>query len=220
MRAKWLSVMAVLVAACGGGGELADETQRRSAEQALDTTATDSARARPDTGYRVPAFVDAVPAAETAPDTLGLPDGAPAWTNGVVERSVRNARMTTLREIRAGRNEDFDRVVVDFGESQVPSYRVEYAVLPVKACGSGEPVSLEGTAAVLVHLRMSQAHDDNGRVTVPRADIRAGMPVLRQVSLVCDFEGEVVLALGVAAAKPYRVLVEPAPNRLIVDVRQ
>ena len=80
MRATWLSVM-VMLAACGGGGELADETQRRNAEQALDTSATDSARARADTGYRVPAFVDAVPAAEVAPDTLGLPDAAPAWTS-------------------------------------------------------------------------------------------------------------------------------------------
>jgi hypothetical protein len=44
--------------------------------------------------------------------------------------------------------------------------------------------------------------------------------VLRQVTMACDFEGEVVLALGVAAARPYHVLVERAPSRLIVDVKQ
>jgi hypothetical protein len=205
----------VALAACGGG-ELANETQRRSAEQALDTTVS---TAPVDSGYRVPAFVDAPVAVAADPDSARLPGSAPTWTTGVVERSAPAAAgVTTLREVRAGRNQDFDRVVVDFGEDPVPAYRVEYAVLPVRSCGSGEPVALEGGAALLVRMHMAQAHDESGQVTV-RPDIRAGMPVLRQVTLACDFEGEVVMALGVTAARQYHVLVESAPNRLIVDVR-
>jgi hypothetical protein len=205
--------------AWGGGGALRAVTGRRSAEQALDSTPATTAPV--DSGYRVPAFVEAPVAAAPAVDTAKMPASAPEWTVGVVERAAPGASgVTTLREVRAGRNQDFDRVVVDFGEEAVPAFRVEYGVLPVRSCGSGEPVAVEGAAALLVRLRQARAHDESGAVTI-RPDIRAGMPSLRQVVLACDFEGQVVLALGVAAAnKPYHVLVERAPNRLIVDVRQ
>jgi hypothetical protein len=150
-----------------------------------------------------------------------MPGAAPQWTTGVVERSSPGpGGITTVREVRVGRNQDFDRLVLDFGEEAVPAYRVEYGVLPVRSCGSGEAVDLEGTSALVVRLHSTQAHDDQGRVTVPRPDIHAGMPVLRQVTMICDFEGEVGIALGLAAAKPYRVLVERGPSRLIVDVKQ
>jgi hypothetical protein len=215
-----LMVVAACLGACGGGGELADETLRRSAEQALDTSSGRKA-APGDTSYRVPAFLDSLPGAATARDSTSGPQASPQWTMGVVERPAPgSAGPSTLREVRVGRNQDFDRVVVDFGDAPLPGYRVEYGMLPVRGCGSGEPVALEGSAALLVRLSVAQAHDDAGRVTVPRADIRADMPVLRQVTMACDFEGVVVLALGLAQAKPYHVLVERDPNRLIVDVRQ
>jgi hypothetical protein len=46
------------------------------------------------------------------------------------------------------------------------------------------------------------------------------MPVLREVEMICDFEGQVEIVMGVQTPNPYRVLVEPTPNRLIVDVQQ
>jgi len=216
-----MMVVTMLLAGCGGGGELADETMRRSAEQALDTASSDTTRPM-ETSYRVPAFVESPVAAvdSVRRDTVAQPSAAPAWTSGVVERNTPRATgISIVRDLRVGRNEGFDRLVVDFGDAPVAAYRVEYAVPPVRQCGSGEAVSLDGQAALLVRLRMAQAHDDQGRVTMRRPDLRAEMPVVRQVSMICDFEGQVVVALGVAAAKPFRVLVEGSPNRLIVDVR-
>jgi hypothetical protein len=220
-RSRLMALGALVLAACGGGGELADETMRRSAEQALDTAARDSARPM-ETSYRVPAFVDSpgTPADSARGDTATQPSAAPGWTSGVTERpNPRASGISVVRDLRVGRNEGFDRLVVDFGDAPVPAYRVEYAAPPVRQCGSGEAVALDGRGALVLRLRMTQAHDDQGRVTVRRTDIRAGMPVIRQASLICDFEGEVELALGVEATNPYRVLVEQAPNRLIVDVR-
>lgn len=210
----------VIVSACGGGGELADETARRSAEQALDTTRTVPVAAV-DSGYRVPPFVEGGPPAPVAVDTVSRADPAPRWSAGVVERPLPGARgVATVRDIRVGRNEGFDRLVIGFGADPVPAYRIEYVAPPLRACGSGEPVGLDGRAVLLVQLRMTQAHDEQGRVTVARPEIRADMPALRQVKLVCDFEGEVAVALGVARANPYRVLLEESPSRLIIDVQQ
>ena len=46
-----------------------------------------------------------------------------------------------------------------------------------------------------------------------------GLPAVREMKLVCDFEGQVEWLLGVAAAGPYRVLDSTGPARLLVDVR-
>lgn len=217
MRGTAVVGLGLALAACGGGGELADETMRRSAEQALDSTPQTAVPV--DSGYRVPAFVEG--GAPPAVPQDGAPDPSPRWTTGVSERSLPGARgVATVRDIRVGRNEGFDRLVIGFGDDPVPAYRIEYVPPPLRGCGSGEPIGLDGRAVLHVQLRMTQAHDDQGRVTVPRAEIRADMPVVRQVKLVCDFEGEVGVALGTERANAYRVLIEESPNRLIVDVRQ
>src|SRR5437016_2064797 len=46
-----------------------------------------------------------------------------------------------------------------------------------------------------------------------------GLPAVREMKLVCDFEGQVEWLLGVAAAGPYRVLDSTGPPRLLVGVR-
>jgi hypothetical protein len=119
-----------------------------------------------------------------------------------------------------GRNAGFDRLVLDFGDSPVPPYHIEYVDSPVRACGSGEPVPVAGQGWLQVRLRASRAHDEAGNATVRDRQIVATTPVLREVEIICDFEGEVEVVLGVQTPNPYRVLVVPAPNRLIVDVRQ
>ena len=216
----WLIGGLLVLGACGGG-ELAEETRRREAEQSLDTTTAVSRDTTVDSTYRLPAFVDGVPAADTAVDSLRPPASSPQWTTGVSERPRSGASgITTVRDVRVGRNTGFDRLVIGFGEEPVAGYRVEYGVLPLRSCGSGEPIPLAGQAALVVHLRSTQAHDDQGRVTIPQPDIAARMPVISQVKLICDFEGEVALGVGVVRARPYRVLVEQSPSRLIIDLQQ
>lgn len=219
MKAVLWCLVAVLAAACDSGGELADETLRRSAEQALDTS-TVPPPAQVDTGYRLPAFAD-VPVVDSVAQGDTTPAPQPSrWTQGVTERRVQVPGTVTVRDVRVGRNAGFDRLVIGMGSDPLPPYRIEYAVKPVRACGSGEVVPLEGDAALLVRLHQTQAHDEQGRVTVARPEIRADMPVIRQVKIICDFEAEVVVAIGTTAARPYRVLTEQDPTRLIVDLEQ
>jgi hypothetical protein len=165
-----------------------------------------------------PAPGDTAPAAPATPPPAP-PAGAPGdWTSGV--RDTRRPGVSgTVTGVRAARNVGFDRVTLQFDGARVPTYHVEYTTRPVHQCGSGEPVPVDGAGTLLVRVS-SRAHDDAGKATVVARDQKPGLPIIRQVSVVCDFEGMVELAVGVSAANRYRVVELASPARLAVDVQQ
>ncbi len=221
--------MVAIIAACGEqGGELAEERQRRRAEQALrDSLAGESARAAVatprDSAFDLPAFIgdSAGPGAPiVTTDTVPAAQPQEEWTVGSREGQGGARGLVTLRDVRLGMNAGFDRVVMDFGNDPVPAYHVEYVDRPVRQCGSGDPVPVAGDAWLLIRLDMTQAHDDEGRATVRSLGQPLRFSALREWRLICDFEGVVEIVLGVASPNPYRVTTESGPTRLIVDVRQ
>lgn len=234
-RACGMGLVAMALAACGGeGGELRDATERRRAAGVVEepaAPAADPGAADADAApERLPAFVLDEPAAAgpAAADTArpaDPPRTAPAdepragWTAGVVDvvRSQRGA--ITLLDVRAGANEGFDRVVMEFTGATIPGHRVEYVDRPVRECGSGRSVSVAGDGYLAVTLRGTRAHTDDGRATVERRNRRVGMPVLRQIVFTCDFEGVVQVVLGVSSPNAFRVTELSGPARLIVDVQ-
>lgn len=129
---------------------------------------------------------------------------------GVPPRLVRAVDVTT--------HPGYDRVVFEFNGDSVPGFYVEYASRPVVRCGSGDPVSLAGTAPLNVRLEPASAHDERGNSTLRAREWTPGLPAVKEMKLVCDFEGQVEWVLGVAAAVPYRVSELAAPPRLVLDV--
>ncbi|MBN1207819.1 MAG: hypothetical protein JXB05_23345 [Myxococcaceae bacterium] len=140
------------------------------------------------------------------------------WTAGTVKLKRSGLKPVTLRSVREGRNEGFDRVVFEFDGAQVPGYSIEYVDKPIIQCGSGDPTEVAGQGWLRVSLTPAQAHED-GRATVTSREREAGLPVIQELELTCDFEGEVTWVLGNARPNPYRVLELREPTRLVVDVR-
>jgi hypothetical protein len=140
--------------------------------------------------------------------------------------------MTTapITNLRAGRHQCFDRLVVDLGAppagtpSQHAGYGVEY-VSQVTQDGSGRPVPLAGGAylQVVVH---APAHDSAYRPTYrpvnpSRAVNVSGFSTFRQVAFAGTFEGYTTIGLGVRARLPFRVFLVSGPgsgSRLVIDV--
>ena len=125
----------------------------------------------------------------------------------------------TLRAARTAPHAGYDRVVFEFAGDSVPGYVVTYAAKPVRRCGSGDLVALGGARQLVVRFEPARAHDDQANVTIAAREASPGLPAVKDLKLVCDFEGQVEWALGVAAALPYRVEELAGPARLIVDVR-
>jgi len=115
----------------------------------------------------------------------------------------------------------YDRVVFEFtgGGDSVPGYRVEYTTKPVQRCGSGDPVAVAGTGHLIVRFEPALAHDEHGTLTPAERHRTPGLPAVRELTLICDFEGQVAWVLGIAALSEYRVSELTGPARLVVDVR-
>src|SRR4051812_4732291 len=123
-----------------------------------------------------------------------------------------------LYDVRAGRHDCFDRLVLDVGgeDTTFGSYSVRYVPV-VQQNGSGEPVPVRGAADLEVVVR-APAYDEQGRPTFQPADPRevvdvGGYTTFRQVAWAGSFEGSTTLALRVRAQLPFRVFsVTRAPN--------
>jgi hypothetical protein len=229
-RVCTISALVLALAGCGAeGGELREETERRRAAGVeVEEPAPDTARPAEPAPDRLPAFVlddSAAPApvsADSAPNGAAPPESpaGAAWTAGRVDVVRSQPGAVTLLDLRAGVNDGFDRVVMEFTGPAAPGHRVEYVDRPVRECGSGRTVAMAGDGWLAITLRGTRAHTEAGRATVERRNRRVDMPVLRQIVVTCDFEGVVQIVLGVDSPNEFRVTELSDPARLIVDVHQ
>jgi hypothetical protein len=164
-----------------------------------------------------PAPTAVVPA--SVPAAAPPPPEEPAWLQTPTRVARPGQAPATLREVRAARNEGFDRVVFQFEGDVLPGYEVEYLDTPATRCGSGAPTEVTGQGDLQIRLQPAQAHDARGQVTLTSRERAFSLPLLQEMKQTCDFEGEVTWVLGVKQPQPYRVLELRSPPRVVVDVR-
>jgi hypothetical protein len=90
----------------------------------------------------------------------------PEWTAGIAQSKARVTAASTLRDLRAGRHDGFDRLVFEF-DGGLPNYHIEYIDKPVRQCGSGEATPIVGDAWLSVAFEPAYAHSP--RTRIPRA---------------------------------------------------
>ncbi len=129
----------------------------------------------------------------------------------------------TVENIRAGRHNCFDRLVIDVGTGSHVGYDVRY-VSQVVQDGSGLPVALRGGAYLQI-LVQGNAYDGGGATYTPAISTEAvtvvGFSTFRQVAWAGSFEGQSTVGIGVRARLPFRVLLLDGPGsggRLVIDV--
>lgn len=113
----------------------------------------------------------------------------------------------------------FDRMEFWF-DSGVPTYSIEYVDGPITACGSGLPVEVAGTHFLQIRMQGAAAHTDSGEATITTTDLLPGHPTLLQLTMTCDFEGEVVWIAGLSEEVTFKTLflTTPFPHFIIIDV--
>ena len=141
--------------------------------------------------------------------------------------AVATASDTALLErVAVGRHDGFDRVVFQFRGDGLPGYRVEYASPPFVEDGSGNPVSVAGSAFVVVRMEPASGFDLNTGEGVKvytgpkRIDASsAGATVIKELVRTGDFEAVLTWTIGLEAKVPFLVTTASSPARLIVDFR-
>lgn len=140
-------------------------------------------------------------------------------TTGIIDKRKTLAASATLKAIRTGRHEGFDRIVFEFAGDEMPGYHLEYIDKPVRACGSGNVVPLAGDGWLQVRFEPARGNTDEGKPTLSSRELSPRLPNLLELKSTCDFEGQVEWVAGVGSPNGYRVLELEKPARFVVDIK-
>jgi hypothetical protein len=122
----------------------------------------------------------------------------------------------TLVDVRAGRHPGFDRVVFQF-RGAVPQHRIRYVDQLVQD-GSGNPVSVAGAADLEVVFHGANAHNQDGSPSVSPRRFSPGLPAVKEIAQVGDFEAVVSYGIGIDHRRSVKVSTLSGPSRLVIDV--
>ena len=115
-----------------------------------------------------------------------------------------------------------DRIVFEFGPSSVgPSGLPSWAINVTNAFigTSGKQVPVDGNAYQAVRFRNASTVDPaTGRQTFTQTDIRPGLPLVREIKLIDDFERVMNWGLGLERLACATVTELANPVRLVVDL--
>ena len=130
-----------------------------------------------------------------------------------------------LTAIRIAHQAGFDRVVFEFGPSSVPvgGYGLPLYEVSVVAQfiggGSGRPVPVDGNAFTQIRFRNASTVDPTtGKQTFTQSDFRPGLPLVREVKLIDDFERVMTWGIGLERLVCATATELANPARLVVDL--
>ncbi|GAB4076005.1 AMIN-like domain-containing (lipo)protein [Nostocoides australiense] len=187
-------------------------TTTRFARSAAVLTATGAL-----TGALPVGHASATPTRSAPPPATACPTG---W--GSLPKAKSTMVAGPMTNLRAGRHDCFDRLVVDL-RGRSTGYRVEYVSQLVQG-GSGAVVPIRGGAKLKITVN-APAYDTNGQATYQPANPKeavnvSGYSTLRQVRWLGSYEGASEMGVGVRARLPFRVftLADATSSRVVIDV--
>ena len=168
-------------------------------------TPTRTATAAPTTAQPT---TTATPAPTTSPGSTP-PSACPTQTGGSPTAGP------LVNALRAAHNPGADRLVLEFTGTVVPGYEIKVA--STFTAPSGQAVRVDGNAFFSVRVS-GQAHTNAGARSYAQPDpYRPGLPLIREVRQVEDFEGVVIFGVGLERLACPNVLTLLSPPRIVLD---
>jgi hypothetical protein len=206
-----LLALVLLTAGCGDGAGGSSATASSSAAGAASTL--------PDEPGGEPVDdPDGAADDDTADDG---DEGAPPFTANT-EPDTADASAGSLvgvTDVRIGRHDGFDRVVLEVGGEGTPGWDVRYVDAPASQ-GSGDAVAVAGEAVLQVTVTGTGYPGDTGvQEWAAAAPLRSGdTEVVTEVVWDGTYEGTSVAFVGTAARSPFRVYLLDGPTRVVLEV--
>jgi hypothetical protein len=198
----FLSLLAAPVVLAGCGGGAADQESAASTGSTTGSSAaaqeTGNVETAKDGGTAAPAFP-----ANTDPDTADASSDA----------------SVTVRDIRLGGQDGFDRVVFEVGGTGTPGWDVRY-VDAAASQGSGKAIDVAGNAILQVSLTGAGYPYSTGvtEYSVAGPLTAGGTQVISEVVYDATFEGTAMAFVGTKTKAPFRVYLLQNPTRVVLEV--
>ncbi|MGY1782083.1 AMIN-like domain-containing (lipo)protein [Geodermatophilus sp. SYSU D01036] len=201
-----LLAAALLLTGCGGEERPAAGASPTAATSSATSSATPSAG-----GSSSPTGSDDGDAGTVAPSSPA--DTRPDTADASADASV------TVRDVRTGRHDGFDRVVFEAGGTGTPGWDVRYVDV-ASSQGSGEEVEVAGEAVLQVTITGAGYPYDTGVEEYAGPDPLPGEGTATVTEVVFDatFEGTTVAFVGTRSQAPFRVYALEDPTRVVVEV--
>ncbi|WFR71808.1 hypothetical protein P9209_24315 [Prescottella defluvii] len=203
---RTLAMSSVAVAALA----LAGCTSAESEPAASTTSMTSSSAASDDSSRETKAPAAAVDGTLTAAPTGQAPQTAAASPDAAL----------TIRDIRVGKHDGFDRVVYEFGGTGTPGWRAEIVSTATQQ-GSGKPLAVagQGILQVLVDGSSMPFMTNVEPYSGPNPLEVENPVVVTEVRDAGIFEGTDQTLIGLSDRNvSYRVYTLTEPTRLVVDI--
>ncbi|MGY2083655.1 AMIN-like domain-containing (lipo)protein [Blastococcus sp. SYSU DS0539] len=211
MRTRSQAVLPALVTSlialsgCAGGSGAPGPTTTDSAAGTAPATSTTTATTAPATDPGTePATGGAPFDADTEPDT------------GDASSDAR----VTVRDVRVGTSDGYDRVVFEVAGAGTPGWDVRY-VDEASAPGSGAAIEVAGDAVLQVQIIGAGYPYDTGveEYSGPDPLTAPDTGAVTEVLFEATYEGVTTAFIGTGDRTPFRVHLLEDPARVVVDVR-
>jgi hypothetical protein len=160
-------------------------------------------------------------ASATPGDTGGDGTDAPPFSANAEPDSADSSTDShgTVRDLRLGRHDGFDRVAFEIGGTGTPGWDVRYVDVAASQ-GKGDAVPVAGNAILQVTLTGMGYPFDTGveEYTGPDPLTSAGTEVVTEVVWDGTFEATSVAFVGTTARTPFRVYLLEDPVRVVVEI--
>jgi len=124
-----------------------------------------------------------------------------------------------LTNIRTGKHENFERIVLDL--NGLPSNSLSREATEVSNCASGNPVPMAGTEILETMFHSAASYDENFNPTYtgPRNFVPQGLTNVKGIAFTCDFEA--TMGIAVSYDNPnswHKVFTLTNPDRVVIDI--
>jgi hypothetical protein len=142
----------------------------------------------------------------------------PANTEPDTEEASADA-FGNVTDLRIGRHDGFDRVVLEYDGPGTPGWDVRY-VAEAASQGSGEPVEIPGDGVLQVTVSGVGYPFDTGveEYAGPRQLSVEDTENVTEVVFDSTFEGTTVVFVGTGTEAPFRVYLLEGPPRIVIEV--
>ncbi|EPD47990.1 MULTISPECIES: hypothetical protein [unclassified Corynebacterium] len=155
-------------------------------------------------------------AAQTTMDDDAAPEGD--FNSSSSEAAPSDGAYLGIEDVRVGSHDGYDRIVFELMGEGTPGYFVRYEDVPTQQ-GSGKPISVDGTAKLVIDLRGMGYPFDFQMEDFPSDPVKpTSTSVIKEVVGGGTFEGQTQYVVGLKGDKtPFKVFSLSNPNRLVID---
>ena len=208
-RCSLLLAAGLVLVGCSGGPD--PTTTPTSAPTDTGVPTTDA----PTTSAPTPDTSDSGTSSPAAPSSSPPGTSAPFPANTRPDTHEGSGNPVTVTDVRVGRHDGYERVVLDVGGGGQPGWDARYVDDP-RHQGSGDPVDVDGDAVLVVDVTNVGHPEDTGVAMYDGPSRLAVGDTILEVVVGSTFEGHTQVFLGVAGQQRFRV--QWIDGSVVVDV--